>query len=632
MLRKFGLRRRFRKARRYSILVLFAIVCLEVNWHLQSPENEYVAFLEKTVKRHPSIQMFNIISKNSSRISRKLFLTIEALHVAARHERNKGNNINIMRNIKSMKRLAEQGVDKPNPAIMDDRMTFVFNCQNECVFMKLDGILENISKTNYRNHPIVVATSNALIFEKILKPRRKSLPFLRILRLDQSKSLKDIYKVIIKSIKTKVIFLTRNLNFFAKTTNLKEISSLVFNDDVDAAGTSSISEGKTRVWDPGCFKTKTLLYQYKMVNGYDHISEDGILRCDYLTGPFIIRKSVLRRYLDKAYFEVTTSSDPMFHSPDMFFTSEIFYIDLFHYLQQNQYSVISSTNIALQKSYTDSIGNLRRRQYQSFLVKNQLNRVLLSLNQGGKGIRDLNYKCDDVNIHGGSYLMLTKNGMFIPKCAIDELNALLLHSTNIFDKFNYQYELDSGSVVGQTKLSATLPWERDHDLMFKPRYFRHLVTFNETLFVTHGYVQKPNFTNFDTCLAAETFECGYIGVRSKTWRIELVGQTILGSDIYRTQENPDDPKLIKSRIFVEPTKGEVGEQWVYTATNPGLYSRSKYGLDLLKHQQHWADVGGINSWHEYEAGKWMDCQRPGHHACCNNFLSDGNIIFKHIWI
>ena len=633
MLRRFGVRGNFRKARRYPILIFLLIIFLEVKWYLQSLENEFNA-MEKLEKHFPLKRNVTLKTNKKVRMSRKILRVIETLHVASRYERDESNKGNIMRNINLMKHITANSlsVDELDPAItIDGRMTFVFNCQNECIFTKLDDILKNISKTRYRNHPIIVATSNTLIFNKILSPRMKDLPFLRVLSLGQSRSFKDIYKVIMKNIETKVIFLTRKLSHFPKTADLTEISVPVFNEAADAAGTSSISDDQLRVWNSGCFKTKTLLYQYRMVSGYDHIDENGIMRCDYLSGAFIIKKTAFRRYLDNAYFGMTSSSEPMFHKPDMFFSSNIFYLDLFYYLQLNQYVVISSSKIILQQGQQTAISDLDRQQYQPFLVKNKLSRMLLSTD-AGEGSKDLNYKCEDVNIYGGSYLMQTKNGMFIPKCAIDELNTLLLHSTKIFDNFDYQYELDSGSVVGQTKLSATLPWERDHDLMVKPRHLRHLVNFNKTLFVSHGYVQKPNFTNFDMCLAAKTFECGYIGVRSKIWRIELVGQSILGSDIYRTEENPDHPKLIKSRIFAEPTKGEVGKQWVYTVTNPGLYSRSKYGLDLLKHQQHWADVGGINSWAEYKAGKWMDCQKPGHHACCNNFLADGNIIFKEIWI
>ena len=123
-----------------------------------------------------------------------------------------------------------------------------------------------------------------------------------------------------------------------------------------------------------------------------------------------------------------------------------------------------------------------------------------------------------------------------------------------------------------------------------------------------------------------------MGVRSTFWRIELWGQNVLNSDIYRKNENLTDPRLIKTHVLGNVTRGQIGSKWASTQDNPGAYLRSKYGLDALKHQQHWMDIGGKTSHIRYDAGHWMKCKWPGHHACCDNYLADGNIIFRDVWI
>ena len=431
--------------------------------------------------------------------------------------------------------------------------------------------------------------------------------------------------------------------------------------DVIGGTTTTTTTTTTTIWETGCYKTRMLLYQYRIIKGYDEIHPlNSLITCDYITSPFLARKKVIKQYLDNRYLEIAVSELPVFRDPDAFFTSDVFYMDLFNHLQTRHRSVKVALSVVTitKESFTLKGGGVyvTRDQVQPFMVKNQLSRYIAQDenpdNKYKENNVEFNFACGDVNINGGAYLMKTSDGIFIPKCAIDELNTLLLFSTRIFDDHGFRYELDSGSVVGQTKLSATLPWERDHDLVYKPEYFRSLAKLNDTVFKPAGYTQHERFEKLTQCLANHNMECGYMGIRSKTWRIELVGQANIGSEMYalelsETAESMNEmytitkarqssspaASLSAGRAMRKSTRGQVGGQWVSTPPSPGLYTRSKYGLDVLKHQQHWADVGGINSWMSYDrVGKWIDCKRPGHHSCSNNFLADGNLIFTDVWL
>ena len=497
------------------------------------------------------------------------------------------------------------------------KMTIVLNCQNECSFTNLDTILDGISKSIHKSNPIIIATSKVEIFRYMLQSKLKHLPHLNLVKVGQSDSFKMIYKTICNHISTDTLFISRSLTKFPSETSLRKIESMMSS----SAGIrqnliiGTVSTEDQNLWDAGCYRTKMLLYQYRITKGHDeNLDNINNLDCDYLHGAFAIHKTTFQQYLRTNYFGMAFSNDPMFRAPDSFFTKNIFYLDLFNHLKSKSCTVKLILDVTFPQM-GNSLQKLTREETRPFLVKNQLNTFI-------SDELHYNFQCDQVNINGAGYLQMQNVGMFIPKCAIDELDALLLFISKILDQQKYEYELDSGSVVGQTKLSATLPWERDHDLMIKPKYFKHFAAFNNT-FLSNGYVQKARFTELDKCIANNSFECGYMGIRSKTWRIELVGQSILGSNMYNN----------KRRWSLLPTIGQMGEQWVKVPANPGSYCRSHYGLDVLKHQQHWADVGGINAWMEYDkVGHWIDCKRPGHHSCCNNFLADGNLIFRDVWL
>ena len=124
----------------------------------------------------------------------------------------------------------------------------------------------------------------------------------------------------------------------------------------------------------------------------------------------------------------------------------------------------------------------------------------------------------------------------------------------------------------------------------------------------------------------------HVGVHSTHWRLELFTSHMLTNDIYKTNRF----QYCAYMLGVTPLKGNkslsrLGKYWVVTASNPGAYSRARYGVSILQHVQHWADLGELNSWGEYKAGKWGTCKRSGFHGCADVFIADGNIQFREVW-
>ena len=265
--------------------------------------------------------------------------------------------------------------------------------------------------------------------------------------------------------------------------------------------------------------------------------------------------------------------------------------------------------------------NLTRDEIKPFMAKNHFSEFFLS------NKFHFEFSCEEVKIRKRNL----PKGMFLPKCLINKLKRLLLFSTQVFNENKFEYELDAGSVVGQVKLSSTLPWERDHDLNYRSRHLKPLQNMTSN-FLKKDYHFQPSFKGLKKCLKNKDWQCAYMAIRSKDWKVELWGQNVLVGDSYRLGEEIIDKRLIKMRVVGNITLGQIDDSWIATQNNPGLYCRSKYGLNVLKHQQHWSDLGKKSSWIPYKPGKWKKCKTPGHNACADNFLADGNIIFKNIWI
>ena len=133
-----------------------------------------------------------------------------------------------------------------------------------------------------------------------------------------------------------------------------------------------------------------------------------------------------------------------------------------------------------------------------------------------------------------------------------------------------------------------------------------------------------------------SWRCGYVALRGRFWRLEAWGQRILPGDVYRPDTILPVYKDLypRTRLVGEKfTSIRIGDFWSQTVVNPGYYVRARYGLDCLRHAQHWAVTGLSTSWGQYSTTSthFEPCPDEGHHLCLNQYLADGNIQFQQPW-
>lgn len=597
----------------YLLFMAISITLVEFFIHIKEINLTSQPFIRQSTTPLPSLAPTNKTRKRQRVIaSENLINAINQIAMSARLMRNPEHRLGLLTILQNLQMTYEN-----DPMKDDIDFTIVINCHEECVFEKLLDVMSSIGKSKYFNQTILVAISKIKWKEDSLKLKAmgKFLPRLKIIEVDGSKNFVQTYKVILEHVKTKGVFMSRSITWFPVSANLEILYGLISHHKYHVVGFPYFG-GNLSSWRVGCMKSKILLNQCTIVNGYDRILNGGFAVCDYITGPFMIDKDVLKNYI--------TANQGMVKKINI----HLHYLDLFHFLKTNDKKVQISFHVSFgQQHIGNEFEQLDNLQMRPFAYKNRISRITLP---SGKEFR---YTCEDVNINAKA--LLGKAGFFVPRCTIDSLDSLLLYITRVSAKNRFKYEIDSGSIVGQVKMSGTLPWERDHDFAYQSKYFIPLSQMRPQ-FARDGVKIGGTVATLGKCLEkVGTRNCGFLGIGNKHWYMEMWGQNLLSGDIYKDDLYhyvSHEPTLVNlTHVRGNRTYGQINNDWIMTVPNPGNYARSKYGLDILRHQQHWLDIGHSDSWKPYIVGKWRKCPKPGHQCCSDNFLADGNLIFKNVW-
>lgn len=199
--------------------------------------------------------------------------------------------------------------------------------------------------------------------------------------------------------------------------------------------------------------------------------------------------------------------------------------------------------------------------------------------------------------------------MFLmPPCCRQKLNNILALVDKFCRMWNLSYVLDSGSVLGAVKMSGVIPWDIDGDIVYLKK--------DHGVFETEGvkFFAQHNLT-LSWFRGSPSSSSTYFQILSERFFVEMWGLDSLdASNVSVTYP-----------FSIVPFGGDGS--WVVAPSNPGKYSRNRYGIDVLKHAHSWRHTGGNSSWEPYESGKFLTCLNFKHHACIDRYPPDGNIPF-----
>ena len=87
-------------------------------------------------------------------------------------------------------------------------------------------------------------------------------------------------------------------------------------------------------------------------------------------------------------------------------------------------------------------------------------------------------------------------------------------------------ELDGGTALASVKLDTTLLWERDNDVSFRTDNISALMKL-QSIFQDAGYSLHERTEDRLLRHAQITYLCGYVGVKSSNWRLEMWGLNVI---------------------------------------------------------------------------------------------------------
>lgn len=403
----------------------------------------------------------------------------------------------------------------------------------------------------------------------------KNVNFLR-LSVKGHRKAGGIWNILVRKASTPYVLIARDVIHFSWLSQLRRqirIVSEVPNVGV-AGGSHRNSSGR---WKMDCYQSTIRNYQLEYQEGFFY-SRNECMFCDYLQGPFVARKSILK-------FDERIDNEVVF---------EDFFLSL---AKSNTFTMGCPDSMYFTTDYSHQ-KIIDRNVWLSFAKKWILNRVLLPRNVSHS------FSCEDIGFQ--CHNKVTRS-FLLPVCCQEQYEKILAVLRNFTESNGIYFELDTGSVLGTVKFNGMLPWDMDGDVSLLA---------SESLKIFKSKSAEEHFKKHGIKLDARKAP-DYVQFTLNKLFIEGWRMGNLTSNIF----------IPKQGLRSRQTFSLVRNTWIPNAFSPGMYARNRYGAEILRHSQSWIVHGKKNSFSDYgdTAGTFTSCEKPDHHSCLHDFPSDGNI-------
>ncbi|XP_064109369.1 uncharacterized protein LOC135217433 [Macrobrachium nipponense] len=388
------------------------------------------------------------------------------------------------------------------------------------------------------------------------------------------------YSVALDYITTPYVFVATNVSALSSPSTIEHLIWATEYLGVWAAGASLLP--KSGQWHMGCLQAHESNYQITWTRKRLGTAR-GYLLCHALEGPFVAVTSALRHLGWNAELP-----DAVSHL-DLFLRASRYYHMLAASCPQEVFRVAHEL---VAPSRASLLSFARLHGFYSIQVPPGSARFLFS--------------CEEVAVNCGVA------GFALPPCCRRELARLVRFLMDTCDAHGLLCELQEGTLMGAVKTGGVMPWEKDADITFHTNNFTALAELKD-VFERAGY--SLHLVDNRWCCVDGKWAGGQGSLNTPHWALELYSQ--------HTMDSEEDLLARRPR-----TRIEFDGSWVAAPTSPGLYVRNRYGNEMYRHAQHWLDTGKKSGWEDYEAGRFLPCSKPSHHACLDENLPDGNLEFR----
>ncbi|XP_053631983.2 uncharacterized protein [Cherax quadricarinatus] len=381
----------------------------------------------------------------------------------------------------------------------------------------------------------------------------------------------NILNNLIKEVKTPYVFIGSSLVHFSNQSSLERLVRVL--DELDhvevAGGAARDIQGH---WTHGCLQQRMAIYQSTYTMGY-YYSKFECMYCDDVLTPFVASTKLMKK--------VTFSSD--LSGPAM-------YRDWFIKVGEAGHLVMVCPDVMF---FLNNHVNMTRESWLPVARRFVLQKISY------RGVL-FNFTCENININCDNVLNITRS-FLLPPCCINIAEEQLNMVADIADKYDLQYELQSGSVLGAIKFGSYLPWDTDHDIFIECKDFKI------------WYQKLTPIVKAKNCIPITKYKNIFLKIMCPSFNLDIFCRKKLSR------------KFLPAEYIDIPTTIWYSGRWVKVCANPGLFTRNLMGLEVLKHLQHSTHVNGFDK--NVRPGWWLPCRSPHHHSCLDRFPADGNIPF-----
>ena len=278
----------------------------------------------------------------------------------------------------------------------------------------------------------------------------------------------ELLQSIINRIKTKYTLIATRLTNFTNDINLERLVRILSSrKNTFFAGGSY--RNLTGHWSHGCLQTQLKNYTLSYKSGY-YRSFSECLVCDYISGPFLAKTSVLRDMGFRLSGEHGIFRDLFLRVKDRYSSSH-------PGLDHGGTAVVTCPDVMFHTQHSPE----RDEELANFANKHNIKKIV----ETDGTIRW--FGCRRGLKHRNGEKCPLKSGLAVPPCCLENIADAIKFVMEQCGRNNLTCELQEGTLLGAVKLNKVLPWERDADITFLTADFPKLVKIKDA-FTRQGYV------------------------------------------------------------------------------------------------------------------------------------------------
>ncbi|KAF6018343.1 hypothetical protein EB796_023355 [Bugula neritina] len=389
---------------------------------------------------------------------------------------------------------------------------------------------------------------------------------LQLYRYDSSSAATDVWRDIISKVQTKYVYIGRNVIHFTWFDRLERLVREInnLNAVVVAAAFRTLHSGH---WSNGC--DQTIVNDYALVyrHGY-HRSMEECLKCDHVHGPFVTKTELFTKMPLHEHMTETSGFAALFYSIKL--NSELVVA-----CPDSMSFVTDSSRSDTSKADWSSLARLL--QVEEIHPTN-----------GPK----MTFSCQEA---GTSCQMSQSSGLATSNCCRESVMAITKSAIQNCVVSNLLCSLEGPALSGALKFGGLSPWET-------------------TITIS---LHRDNFTSFSKIVVPMLEKDGYNVVTDNSDKAFVISSEHASVKVHSVSSvERDSPGGMRHTSLL------FGDLLSPTPSNPALSLKQRYGTGFLEHMQR---QQSINFTH---ISTFSSCLTPGHHACLDKYITDGNIQFR----